>query len=80
MPTDKDKIDGMTLLPSESYSDPPSEDDPAMKGPESMKLPCVSLIGQLALDLRASFIWAETPQGHDYWDEVYQNLRKIGDE
>lgn len=29
---------------------------------------------QLAVDLAAGFMWIDTPQGHNYWSAVHQNL------
>lgn len=34
----------------------------------------------LAILLSSSFLWEETPQGADYWYEVYRNLCELPEE
>ena len=29
---------------------------------------------QIAHDLMVAFVWSDTPEGQDYWDDVYMNL------
>lgn len=42
-------------------------------------MPTNNPISQLALDLRASFIWRDTPPGLDYWSQVFDNLSRLPD-
>ena len=34
----------------------------------------------LADDLHGTFVWSETKEGHNYWKDVYDKLRRIAEE
>ena len=34
-------------------------------------------IQEIRKDIDSTFSWEDTPQGHEYWDKVYQNLNGL---
>ena len=34
----------------------------------------------LAEDLHGAFVWGNTKEGHNYWSDVYNKLRRIAEE
>ena len=34
----------------------------------------------IADDLHGTFVWSETKEGHNYWKDVYDKLRRIAEE
>lgn len=37
----------------------------------------IELVENLMDDLRAAFTWEDSPQGHDYWETVYNDLQRV---
>jgi hypothetical protein len=37
-------------------------------------------VGKLASDMGHAFMWGSTEEGHNYWSDVYNRLRRIAQE